>query len=180
MTLSSEKTEEKTRPGPSELFPLDISDRAPTDQGINKLMTWVSDNLSGIVEKEVNKRKDFVPIDSLDSMTSDALEHLYKDHAHTRTKVLWRYINYSYMILLAKDPEARERFARRSDKMPEKLRKKLSTTPEQLRQRQIGVETVISVLGLSREKEILDDLFERAAAIEIQTEPVIEGKLLSQ
>lgn len=132
-------------------LPLDFIEKAPTDQGREELCEWISNHIREAVEQRV--RGD-------------------EDKAKMISRLLWRYTASSIHFLNAKERRGEP------DNWPKAVRKKV--TLEQREQRLIGMRMMLDTSELSRERQIIDHLIEKASAIPTRTaaDRIIEGKLV--
>ena len=72
--------------------------------------------------------------------------------------MLWRYANYHQRIRLLQETVGVDK----EQKLPEKL----SVSIDKMRQRQIGVRSVLDIIGLEEERTTIDELFEEANEIQ--------------
>lgn len=155
--INGQPAEYLQKPGSSKYFSNEFIDNAPTDN-VDELERWIEDNLKVDIQGEVKSREDFWPKDfrERNPFMADAIDGRTKTEVDWATAVLWGYTKQVYSIQTYDIDKRRESVKRYNREV---------VTLRDLEQRKIGMETIIDQMGLSREKAIIDHLFQQASAL---------------
>lgn len=132
-----------------------IVEEAPIDQGVKAINDWLRAKIADAVIQEVEERKTFVPsTEHLDPVTRSIVEqHSMRQKRHV-PKLLDKYTLYNGLIHEAKtDPD----WKKGPHPMP---------TLAQLAERKKTLRWALDILDLTREADVIDYLFDQAAAIQ--------------
>ena len=164
MTEGDEKTEVRERHS-SKLLPVEFVDRAPVDKGPDGLSKWLGENLRAmVIENSRNAllKKYKVDYDGMAPAAKAAIDQISRDQGHANASILETYATLSSNIFNWEHVHNDQKVA------------------DELRQKRKGVQEALFAQALMSEQIVIDDLFERAGALQGQGSKVIEGKFLPQ
>ena len=134
----------------SDYFPDDFGHEAPVEMGIESLKIWLNDNMPKCFEKSLTVMGEALIPENTPVNVRCRFAKLIESKASVYSDVLMR-----YMLCVFRIHELRNDGDNRAESMYEEWRK--------------GMSFVIDSLQLNNERNIIDDLFEQASAIKVET-----------